>query len=282
MGQLDGKVALITGAARGMGRSHAVRLAQEGADIIAVDACAPIDTCPYPLATSEDLDETVAQVEALDRRITAHRADVRDAAAMEQAVADGIDRFGQVDVVVANAGIGAFGRVWEITPEQWREMIDINLTGVFLTVRAAIPAMIERNAGGSLVLISSAAGLSPMANLGHYSAAKHGVTGLARSLAIELAPYRIRANSVHPCTVDTPLVQNDSMYALVGAQDRAQAGTALSGLNALPIPWIEASDVSSAVLWLASEESRYVTGIALPVDAGSLQPYKIPHQPPPV
>ncbi|HEX4247446.1 MAG TPA: mycofactocin-coupled SDR family oxidoreductase [Pseudonocardia sp.] len=276
MGKLDGKVALVTGAARGQGRSHALRLAEEGADIIAVDVCAQLPSVPYRMGTAEELAETVKLVEELDRRISAHHADVRDADRLDEVVAAGLAEFGRIDVVVANAGIGTFGRVWELTPEQWREVVDVNLTGVFLTVRAALPSMIEAGRGGSLVLISSAAGLAAFPNLAHYTAAKHGVTGLTRALAVELAPHRIRANSVHPTTVDTPMVQNQAFYDQVGARDRDEAATAFRGLNALPVPWVESGDVSNAVLWLASDESRYVTGVALPVDAGGLQPYRVP------
>ena len=180
MGRMDGKVALVTGAARGQGRSHAVRLAQEGATIVAVDICAGIDTVPYDLATPADLDETVKLVEAEDQRIVAHRADTRDLGALQSIVADAVAEFGGIDTVVANAGVGSFAPAWELTEEQWQDVIDVNLTGVWKTAKAAIPSMIERGAGGSIVLISSAAGLIAYGNLGHYTAAKHGVTGLMR------------------------------------------------------------------------------------------------------
>jgi NAD(P)-dependent dehydrogenase (short-subunit alcohol dehydrogenase family) len=167
--------------------------------------------------------------------------------------------------------------VWDLSPELWQEMIDVNLTGTFHTVRAALPSMIEAGRGGSLVLISSAAGLAAFPSLPHYTAAKHGVTGLMRSLAVELASHGIRANSVHPTTVDTPMVQNSAFYAQVGAQTKEEAAAAFLTLNALPIPWVETIDISNAVLWLASDEARYVTGVALPVDAGGSQPYRIPN-----
>jgi SDR family mycofactocin-dependent oxidoreductase len=280
MGKLDGKVALVSGAARGQGREHAIRLAGEGAEIIAVDACAQVEGVLYPMSTPADLDETVKEVESLDRRIVARQADVRDYAQLEGAVAEGIAELGRIDIVVANAGICTFAPVWELSPEMWREMIDVNLTGVFHTVRAALPTMVEQGQGGSIVLISSAAGLAAFPNLAHYVSAKHGVTGLTRSLAVELAPQRIRANSIHPTMVDTPMIQNEPFWALVGATDRAGAAAPFQSLNALPVPWVEASDISSAVLWLASDDSRYVTGVALPVDAGGLMPYRIPHPAP--
>jgi SDR family mycofactocin-dependent oxidoreductase len=280
MGKLDGKVALITGAARGQGREHAVRLAAEGADVIAVDACAQLDGVRYDMSTPADLDETVKEVEALDRRIVARQADVRDYTQLEGAVADGVAELGRLDVVVANAGICTFAPVWELDPEQWKQMIDVNLTGVFHTVRAALPTMIEQDQGGSIVLISSAAGLAAFANLAHYVSAKHGVTGLTRALAVELAPRNIRANSVHPTMVDTPMVQNRSFWGLFGAENREQAAPGFQTLNALPVPWVESSDISSAVLWLACDDSRYVTGVALPVDAGGLMPYRLPHAAP--
>ncbi|SDG04942.1 mycofactocin-coupled SDR family oxidoreductase [Pseudonocardia oroxyli] len=280
MGKLDGKVALVTGAARGQGRSHALKLAEEGADVIAVDVCAQIDGVPYPMSTPEDLAETVKSVEALDRRIVAREADVRDYTHLESAVAEGIAELGRIDIVVANAAIGTMGPVWEITPEQWRQTVEVDLNGVFHTVRVALPAMMEQDQGGSLILISSNAGLAAFPNLAHYTAAKHGVTGLARSLAIELAPHHIRANSIHPTTVDTAMVHNTAFYELAGVETREQAAGVFINLNALPIPWIEPRDISNAVAWLASDDSRYVTGVALPIDAGGLMPYRIPHQVP--
>ncbi|MFC4949132.1 mycofactocin-coupled SDR family oxidoreductase [Pseudonocardia sp. GCM10023141] len=270
------RVALVTGAARGLGRAHAVRLAQDGLDVVAIDLCAAVETVPYPPATPEDLAETVATVHGLGARCLGLHADVRDAAAMEKAVDAALSEFGRIDVVVANAGVSSFGRVWELTPQQWREVVDVNLTGTFHTVRPVVPAMIEAGRGGSIVLISSIAGLAALPNVAHYTAAKHGVTGLMRSLAVELAPYGIRANSVHPTTADTPMVQNPAFYALAGATTREHAARAYRKSNALPVPWVAAADVSNAVAWLASDESAFVTGTALPVDAGALQPFRLP------
>jgi SDR family mycofactocin-dependent oxidoreductase len=280
VGRVEGKVAFITGAARGQGRSHAIRLAQEGADIVALDICTDVGTVPYPGASEADLQETVKAVEALDRRIVAQQADVRDLAAVQRVVDEGLSQFGRIDIVCANAGIGSFAPALDLTEEQWDQVVDINLTGVWKTVKAAAPAMVERGEGGSIILTSSAAGLIAYPNLAHYTAAKHGVTGLMRVLAVELAPHRIRVNSVHPTTVDTPMIDNPAIYELFTGQQglsRDQASEAFKPLNALPIPWVEAVDISNAVLYLASEESRYVTGTTMVIDAGALAPYKIPH-----
>jgi SDR family mycofactocin-dependent oxidoreductase len=279
MGRVEGKVALITGAARGQGRSHALRLAEEGADIVAVDVCRQLETVPYAMATEADLAETAKQVEDRDRRILTRQADVRDLGQLQAAVAEGVSEFGHIDIVCANAGIASIGTAWEISEETWQEMIDVNLTGVWKTVKAVIPQMIEQGTGGSIILTSSTAGLVAYANLGHYTSAKHGVTGLMRTLAVELAPHRIRVNSVHPTTVDTDMVQNSMIYQLfLGRPDatRAEAEVGMKVVNALPIPWVEAIDISNAVLYLASDEARYVTGTTHVVDAGGTAPYKIP------
>ena len=274
MGRFDGKVAFVTGAARGQGRSHAVALAEEGADVIAVDACAPMDSAPYPMATPEDLDETVRLVEALDRRIVATRADVRDGAALDAAVGEGVAQLGRLDVVVANAGILSVGQSWELPESTWQDMIDINLTGVWQTTKAAIPHMISAGNGGSIVLISSTAGLRGSVFIGHYVSAKHGVVGLMRTLAQELGPHRIRVNSIHPTQVDTAMIQNEATYRRYLPHSehptREEMGAASSTTNVLGIPWVESRDISNAVLFLGSEDARYVTGATLPVDAGSL------------
>jgi SDR family mycofactocin-dependent oxidoreductase len=276
-GKLAGRVALITGAARGLGRSHALRLAEEGADIVAVDICAPVASVPYPATTPADLERTVQLVSSCGRQCLAIQADVRDYAMMEDVTAAALRDFGHLDIIVANAGIASFGPVWELRPEQWQDMIAVNLTGAFNTIRPALPAMITAGSGGSIILISSVAGLAAFPNVAHYNAAKHGVTGLMRSLSVELAQFGIRANSVHPTTADTPMVHNQAFYSLAGATTEEEAAHAFRKSNALPVPWVGAGDVSSAVLWLASDESRYVTGIALPVDAGALQPFRLPH-----
>ncbi|MEA3216972.1 MAG: hypothetical protein QOJ19_3128 [Acidimicrobiia bacterium] len=275
MGRVDGKVAFITGAARGQGRSHAIRLAQEGADIIAVDISKGIETVDYPLATPEDLAETAKLVEDCDRRIVALEADVRDPAQLQNAVRQGLSELGHIDILCGNAGIASFAPALDIDERMWQEMIDVNLTGVWKTIKAVVPSMIERRQGGSIILTSSVAGLMGFGNLAHYSAAKHGVVGLMRVLAQELAPYGIRVNTVNPTSVNTDMIQWDGFYQLVRpdleSPTKADMGDAFAGLNCLPIPWVEPVDVSNAVLWLASDEARYITGVALPVDAGFLQ-----------
>jgi (+)-trans-carveol dehydrogenase len=272
MGRVEGKVAFITGAARGQGRSHAVRLAEEGADIIAVDICRSLPTVPYPGATPEDLAGTAKLVEDLDRRIVAREADVRDLGQLEAAVQEGLTELGHIDVVCCNAGIFSWAPTLDMDEQMWQEMIDINLTGVWKTIRAAVPPMVERRQGGSIIITSSDAGLVGFPNLASYVSAKHGVVGLMRTLAQELAPYMIRVNSVHPTSVNTPMIMNEPAFRLIRPDlanpQPEDLGAAFIGLNALPIPWVEPVDISNAVLWLASDESRYVTGVTLPVDAG--------------
>jgi (+)-trans-carveol dehydrogenase len=273
-GRVEGKVAFITGAARGQGRSHAVRLAREGADIIAVDAMKDIDTVPYPMATEDDMAETVRQVEELGRRIVTAHADVRDFGSLEAAVATGVAELGHLDIVSANAGILSFGSVEELDEATWGQMLDINLSGVWRTVKAVVPRMVAQGTGGSIVLTSSVAGLRAYGGVGHYVSAKHGVVGLMKTLAQELAPHRIRVNSVNPTQVDTDMVQNQPMYDLfspdVEHPTKDDFAVASGDTILLPIPWVESIDVSNAVLFLASDESRYITGVALPVDGGVL------------
>jgi SDR family mycofactocin-dependent oxidoreductase len=276
MGLLDGKVAFITGAARGQGRSHALRLADEGADVIALDiARDALESVGYPLGTSSELDETVAAVEARGRRAVKGVADVRDLAQVQSAVDAGLEALGRIDIVCANAGIGSWAVSWEMTAQQWQEMIDVNLTGVFNTTRAALPSMVTRAAGGSVVLTSSTAGVIGYANTAHYTAAKHGVLGLMKVLAQELGPHGIRVNAVCPTTVNTPLVVNDGTFRLFRPDlDEPTADDVrepFAGLNILPdLPWIEPEDVSEAVVWLCSDAARYVTGVAMPIDAGNI------------
>jgi SDR family mycofactocin-dependent oxidoreductase len=272
-GKLEGKVAFITGAARGQGRSHAITLAREGADIIAVDICAQIGSVPYPMATPEDLAQTVKEVEALDRRIVATDVDVRDYDALKQALDDGVAQLGRLDIVSANAGIVSYGRVEELPEQTWRDVIDVNLTGEWHAAKAAIPHLRAGRHGGSIILTSSDAGLKALQNLAHYVAAKHGVIGLMRTLALELAADFIRVNALAPTSVNTPMIMNEPTYRVFRpdlqnptAEDMTGPATAQ---NVLPIPWVEPVDISNAVLWLASDESRYVTGITLPVDAGA-------------
>ena len=273
-GRVAGKVAFITGAARGQGRSHAIRLAQEGADIIAVDLCGPMASVEYPLSSADDLAETARRVESLDRRVVAMQADVRDPGSLERALAQGVDELGRLDIVSANAGILSAGSVADLSELAWREMIDVNLSGVWRTAKAAIPHLIAGGRGGSMILTSSVAGLKSYANIAHYVAAKHGVTGLMRTLAVELAPYNIRVNSLHPTQVDTDMIQNDIMYRLfcpdLEQPTRADFAAASRATGLLPVDWLETADVSNALLFLASDEARYITGTALPVDAGAL------------
>ena len=274
MGRVEGKVALVSGAARGQGRSHAVRLASEGADVIAVDICADkLETLSYPLATEDDLDETITQIEGTGRRAVKAVADVRSLSETQQAVDAGLAELGKIDIVCANAGIGSWAVAWEMTERQWSEMIDVNLTGVFNAARAALPSMVERGEGGSVVLTSSTAGLRAYANTAHYTAAKHGVIGLMKVLAQECGEHRIRVNAVCPTTVRTPLVINDSTFQLFAPDVRNptedDVREPFEGLNILPgVAWIEPSDVSDAVLFLCSDAAKYITGVALPVDGG--------------
>lgn len=274
MGRVNGKVAFITGIARGQGRSHAITLAREGADIIGLDYLDTVDESPAPAATQADLDETIRQVEALGRRIVAEKADVRHRDQVDAVLARGVAEFGRLDIVSANAGINSLGSTDQITEEIWTNMIDINLTGVWHTTQASIPHIRSGGRGGAIILTGSAAGLAAFQNVSHYVAAKHGVTGLMRALALELAPERIRVNSVNPTNVDTDMILNESMFRLFRPElenptkeDFAEA--ALRNMP-YPVPWVESIDVSNAVLFLASDEARYITGVALPVDAGKL------------
>lgn len=273
MGRVEGKVAVITGAARNQGRSHALRLAAEGADIIAVDVCAPVRSVNmYPPATEEDLAETVRLVEELDRRVVSRVADVRDSTALRSAVDEGVAELGRLDIVSANAGIFEIHPALELADDDWREMIDTNLTGVWNTCRAALPHLIDGGRGGSIVITSSTAGIKGIPNTVHYTAAKHGVVGIMRTLANEFAPHSIRVNTVHPTGVDTVMIQNQKTWGLfLGGEEgatRETAAPAFEASNALPVPWVDPVDISNAVLWLSSDEARYVTGVMLPVDAG--------------
>ena len=265
MGRVEGKVALITGAARGQGRSHAIRLAEEGADIIAVDICRSIDSVGYQLATPEDLAQTVKEVEALDRRIVALEADVRDATALKQAVDSGVAELGRLNIVAANAGICTVQTWDEVTTQVWQDTLDTNLTGVWNTMVAATPHLIAAG-GGSIIATSSTAGIKGLPFLAPYVAAKHGVVGICRSLANELAKYSIRVNTVHPTGVDTPMVEG------LGGLDAILGKDPLLGpifMNTLPVEIIQPRDISNAVLFLASDEARYVTGLEFTVDAGN-------------
>lgn len=265
-GPLTGRVALVTGAARGQGRSHVLRLAEDGADIVAVDLCGEIDSVPYPLGTAEELAETAAAVRALGRRVVSRKADVRDAEALRRVVAESTAQLGPIGIVVANAGIASVGEA-ATSRAAFLDIVDVNLVGTWNTVMAAAPGMRSAGHGGAIVLISSTQGLKGTGGDGSpgitgYTAAKHGVVGLMRSFAHWLAPDRIRVNTVHPTGVDTPMIGNEAVRRHFAAQPEATA-------NLLPVPLIGPEDVSDAVAWLVSEHAKYVTGIVLPVDAGA-------------
>ena len=269
MGQLEGQVAFITGAGRGQGRSHAVALAEAGVDIVGLDLCHDIDTVSYPMATPEDLQETVRLVEGRGRRMLARKADVRDLDAVTVVVAAGMAEFGRLDIVLANAGIApGFGLKMD-PASTWGNVIAVNLTGVWNTTWAAKRALIAGGRGGSVVITSSTMGLKGvpggLPGGDAYVASKHGLVGLMKSLALELAPHSIRVNSIHPTGANTPMVMNDAMQEWIANNAEAAA----AGMqNALPVDLIEASDITNAIMWLVSDTARYVTGVALPVDAG--------------
>ncbi|WP_179473273.1 MULTISPECIES: mycofactocin-coupled SDR family oxidoreductase [Mycolicibacterium] len=274
-GRVEGKVAFVTGAARGQGRAHAVRLASEGADIIAVDICKKIDTVDLIAAsTPEDLAETADLVKGHNRQIYTAEVDVRDYDALKAAVDAGVDQLGRLDIIVANAGIGNGGQTLDKTSEtDWTAMIDINLGGVWKTVKAGVPHILEGGRGGSIILTSSVGGLKAYPHTGHYVAAKHGVVGLMRTFAVELGAQNIRVNSVHPTNVNTPLFMNEGTMKLFrpdlenpGPEDMKVVGQLM---HTLPIGWVEPEDIANAVLFLASDEARYITGVTLPVDGGS-------------
>lgn len=272
MGRVEGRVAFITGAARGQGRSHALLLAGEGADIVALDVSRQVDTVPYPTATAEDLAETVRLVEKLDRRIFATEADVRDLAAVQKAVDDGVAQLGRLDIVIANAGISTPAPTLEMDELTWSTMIDINLTGVWKTVKAAVPHIIAGGVGGSVVITSSLAALTANENTAHYSAAKAGLVGFMRVLAKELAPKSIHVNTVHPTTVATDMILNEATYRLFRPDlenpTREDFEVAARTMNALPTAALDPIDISNAILYLVSDDGRYVTGTTHVVDAG--------------
>ncbi len=284
MSRFDGKVALITGAARGQGRSHALRLAEEGADIIALDLCRQIDTVPYPMADSDDLVTTVDLIKSRGRRVFADEVDVRDLRGLEAAVTEGVSELGRLDIVVANAGtLNDTAPLWDITEQQFQDQIDVNLTGVWKTIKATVPTMLKQNDGGVIILISSISGLTVELNVGHYAASKHGVNGLMRTLSAELAPFGIRVNSLNPTNVNTAMINNPRYNRLfAGGMDGAtqdDALGALTAMHALPVPFLEPIDVSNAVVYLASDGGRYITGTAHVIDAGAMNPFKAPHLP---
>ena len=267
---LAGRVAYVTGGARGQGRSHCVRLARAGADIVTIDACGPVaEHNGYPAATEDDLAETVSLVESEGRKILARSVDVRDAEGQAGVVADAVEQFGRLDIVVANAAVLNWGRLWEITAEQWQDVIDVNLTGVFNTIRATVPSMIAAGNGGSIITISSAAGIKAVPGCGHYSASKFGVVGLTNSLAVELGEYGIRVNSVHPYGTDTPMANDLSMYETF--QEHPHYIHSFSP-GALPTDSLAPPErVSDIVVWLAGDASSLVTAAQIPADKGYLK-----------
>lgn len=277
---LDGRVALVTGAARGQGRAHALRLANDGADIIAIDICGPVsDSVTYPPATSEQLAQTVREVEATGRRILAHEVDVRDLAAQQQVVAEGIERFGRLDVLVVNAGVLSWGRLFELTEEQWDKVIAVNLSGAWRTVRAAVPAMIEAGNGGSIIMVSSVAGLKATPGNGHYSASKHGMVGITNALALEVGEFGIRVNSIHPYSIDTPMIEHDAMMEIFAKHPAFLHSFAPMPLHPLSPPaagladqgFMTPEDVSNVVAWLASDGSKTISGSQLAIDRGVMK-----------
>ncbi|PND57631.1 SDR family mycofactocin-dependent oxidoreductase [Mycobacterium sp. ENV421] len=278
-GTLEGRVAFVTGAARGQGRAHAVRLAREGADVIVSDICASVsDTIPYPGTTAEDLNETVRLVEAEGRKVLGREVDVRDDAAVRQLVADGVEQFGRLDILVANAGVLSWGRLWELTDEQWNTVIDTNLTGTWRTLRAVVPAMIEAGNGGSIIVVSSSAGVKATPGNSHYAASKHGLTALTNSLALEAGEYGIRVNSIHPYSVATPMTENDAMLGVFGAHPSYLHGFA--PMPYLPVgqnatgkrsDFMNVDEVADVVVWLAGDQSATLSGSQISVDRGVMK-----------
>jgi (+)-trans-carveol dehydrogenase len=276
-GRFAGKVVLITGAARGQGRSHALRFAEEGADIIAVDVCEQIEGVPYPMATPDDLAETVRQVEDRDARIVASVADVRDVTAMMAAVEHGLDALGRLDIVCANAGVSGSYLAGDDIAERvasFRRILDVNLTGVMITIEVSRGPMIAGGRGGSIVVTNSVAGLKALGVGGGYGEAKHALIGLVKAAARALAPHGIRVNNIHPTNVNTTLLMNDAVYRAFLPQfeepTMEDITSALSTVNLIPVPYIEPNDVSDLVLFVSSDEARFITGASLPVDAGAL------------
>ncbi len=267
MNKLDGKVAFITGAARGQGRAHAITMASAGADIVALDICENLSYPRYDLATRSDLEETVAQVQAYGRRATGIVADVRSATAMQAAVRQAVERFGHIDILVCNAGIADMALSWDVTEEWWDTMLDVNLKGYWLAVKYVIPEMIERRMGGRIIMTSSVAGLRGMPGLAHYCAAKWGVIGLAKSLALEVARYGITVNTIHPTGVNTALISGMASAAGIPKEELIEH---LSAGNALPVRLVEPQDIANAVLWLVSDEASHITGQEMKIDAGMM------------
>jgi len=271
---LNGQVAVVTGGARGQGRAHAVRLANAGADVAVVDIAAQMAAVPYSMATPEDLAETVRLVEATGRRCLSVQADVRSAEAMADTFDSVLEQLGRLDVVVANAGVVLMSEPWRTTDEQWSTVMDVNVTGVFNTLRAASARMVDAGRGGSIICTSSVCSQRPQLGLAAYTVSKHAVVGLVRAFARELGTHRIRVNVVQPGNVDTPMVNNPAVYARLRpdlkSPTREDAAAVFGAMNAMPVSWVDADDISAAVLWLASAHAQFVTGAEIPVDAGLL------------
>ena len=278
-GALAGRVAFVTGAARGQGRAYAVRLARDGADVIISDICAPVsETIPYVGATEEDLAETVRLVEAEGAKVLARTVDIRDDAAVRGLVADGVEQFGRMDILVANAGVLSWGRLWELSDEQWNSVIDTNLTGTWRTLRAIIGPMIEAGNGGSIIIVSSAGGIKATPGNGHYAASKHGLTALTNTLALELGEYGIRVNSIHPYSIATPMIMNDSMLAVLGAhQSFLHSYPPMpyrpvdKGTSGKRSDFMTAEEAAEVVAWLAGDNSGVISGSQILVDRGVLK-----------
>ena len=271
-------MAFVTGAARGQGRAHAMRLAAEGADVIAIDLCGPVSqTITYPSSSPDELDETARAVKATGRNVLARKVDIRDLAALQQVVADGVAQFGRLDIVVANAGVLSWNRLWEMSEEQWNTVIDVNLNGTWRTIRAAVPAMIEAGNGGSIIIVSSSTGIKATPGNGHYSASKHGLVGLTNALALEVGEYGIRVNSIHPYAVKTPMTGFEGMSDIL-----VRYPSYLHSLPPMPLQPKDIVDserlglmvpeeVSNVVAWLASSGSATQSGCQISVDRGQLK-----------
>jgi len=280
MGSLEGRVAFVTGAARGQGRAYAVRLAREGADVVVSDICGPAsDSIPYVAAGTDDLAETVRLIEAEGRKALSRVVDIRDDAAVRQLVADTVEQFGRLDIVIANAGVLSWGRLWELSDEQWNAVIDVNLTGTWRTLRAAIPAMIEAGNGGSIVIVSSAGGIKATPGNGHYAASKHGLTALTNTLAIELGEYSIRVNSIHPYSIATPMIENDAMLGVLAKHPAFLHSYAPMPYQPLAkdskeskrSDFMSAEEAAEVVAWLAGDNSGVLSGSQIVIDRGVMK-----------
>lgn len=278
-GALEGKVAFVTGAARGQGRAHAIRFAREGADVVAIDICGPVsDTITYPLPTSEDLAETARLVEAEGRKVLAREVDIRDLAAQKQVVADAVEQFGRLDILVANAGVLSWGRLFEIDEDQWDSVVNVNLSGTWRTIRAVVPAMIEAGNGGSIIIVSSSAGLKATPGNGHYAASKFGLVGLTNALALEVGEFGIRVNSIHPYSIMTPMIEPEAMGAIFSKYPtylhsfapmpyKPVAHDGKAGLQEFMTP----EEVTDVVTWLAGPGSGTISGSQIAVDRGVMK-----------